>query len=260
MKKFLRLGIVAALMALCVPLVPYMPFGGIANAQTTVTSTTTSAAVTATQKTVTVASATNVTVGQYLFIDRELMQVNAVVSTVATVQRGIAGTVARAHASGAVVWAGAPSNFYQSDVWGTCTSTSELYLPHINPQSGNVFQCHNSTWQRYVLSGIPTFSATILSQTYTAAGAIDVQPGIVFINGTTLAMTLANPTTAQNGMVMVIESTNASAHTVTYTAGFNGGTTARDVATYGGAIGDNMVIFANAGVWWVISTRNVTFG
>jgi hypothetical protein len=95
---------------------------------------------------------------------------------------------------------------------------------------------------------------------YTSAGAITPQPGAVGINGTTLAMTIVDPTIAQNGMRMFIYAVNASAHTLTYTAGFGGGTTARDVATFGGAVNDGMVIWANNGTWWIESTRNVSLG
>jgi hypothetical protein len=59
-------------------------------------------------------------------------------------------------------------------------------------------------------------------------------------------------------MVMIIMATNASAHTVTYTAGFNGGTTARDVATFAAAIGNNLVIIAFNGVWWLVSQIGIT--
>jgi hypothetical protein len=227
--------------------------------QATMTATTFSAAVSATTKAFTVTSATGFAVGSVAFADTEAMQITAVSGTTITVIRGYAGTAAAAHASGAVVWVGLPSYYSGKEPAGVCTSTSEVALPRIVLNSGNIYDCKNSTWVRWALSGYPQFGVALLSNnTYTASGAITIQPGVHFINGTTLAMTLANPTTAQNGMILIIVSTNASAHTLTYTAGFDGGTTARDVATFGGAIGDNIVIFANNGVWWVISTRNVT--
>lgn len=235
-------------------------------AQAALTATTLSAAVTSTQKTVTLASATNVSAGVDLYIDAELMRVLGVATGTTTtfnVLRGQGGTATVSHASGAGVYVGPPNYFSQTDPSGTCTRTSEVALPRIVPKSGSIYECSGngagSMWTLISRGGYPASTPGALSsQTYTAAGAITIAPGVSFINGTTLAMTLANPTVAQNGMMMTIIATNASAHTVTYTAGFNGGTTARDVATFGGAVGDNIVIFANGGVWWVVSTRNVT--
>lgn len=70
-------------------------------AQTYLTNTTLSSAVTATQTTVTVASATNVAAGGALFIDHEVMSVQSVSGTTVTVTR-----VQRpqAHAASAVVY------------------------------------------------------------------------------------------------------------------------------------------------------------
>lgn len=235
-------------------------------AQTTLNSTTLGAAVNGgpgvvAQQIISLASVSNITVGDLMFVDAETMQVNAIGTLQVTVTRGV-NSVARPHASGAAVYTGPRARVYGYDVTGACTATLELYQPHIVPTSGSMYVCSNGEWVRYVDGGYRLFTAgrTDGGTTYTANGAITVQPGLSFINGTTLAMTLANPTQQQNGMVMVIMSTNASAQTLTYTAGFDGGTTARDVATFGGAVGDNIVIQAFNGVWWVLSTRNVTLG
>lgn len=95
-----------------------------------------------------------------------------------------------------------------------------------------------------------------------ADGAIAVKSGVVAVTkGTAAALTLASPTTGtDDGKRMLIISTTAAAHTVTVTAGFNGGSTASDVATFGGAIGDNLEIVAYGGKWLVVSLRNVTLG
>lgn len=247
-----------------------------AYAQATVNSTTLSAAVTTTsQLVIQVTSSSTMAVGQYLFVDAESMRITAInsnVSTLVSVQRGADGTAAALHANGSLVWSGPGRNFYSYDVAGPCTATQEIALPHINVKSGNIYDCRGATsatqvWSRYMQNGIPDFQAAFLGgpagvpPTYTSSGAITVQPGVVYIGSAgPLAMTLAAPSTSQNGMIMIILASTAQAHTVTNTAGFGGGTTARDVATFGGAINDGLVIFANNGVWWVISTRNVTFG
>lgn len=97
---------------------------------------------------------------------------------------------------------------------------------------------------------------------YGASGAITIQTGTVLLTKAGVgAMTLAAPSTAQNGTRLRIVSTTAQAHTVTQTTpGFNNGSTASDVATFGGAIGDNFMIEAYNGVWYVLGLRNVTLG
>lgn len=97
-----------------------------------------------------------------------------------------------------------------------------------------------------------------------ADGAITIpeHDTVYFITkGTAAALTLAAPTaTTHDGLTLKIISTTAAAHTVTHTEGFGGGTTSRDVATFGGAISDGMEIVAYQGVWYVANTRNVTLG
>lgn len=95
---------------------------------------------------------------------------------------------------------------------------------------------------------------------YTANGALTIQTGThLLTKAGVLAATLAAPSTAQNGTRMRIMSTTAQAHTVTQTTpGFNNGSTASDVATFGGAIGDNFTIEAYNGIWLVDKTTNVT--
>jgi hypothetical protein len=244
-------------------------FAPSVSAQTTLNSTTLSAAVAGTlpgggsaPQVIPLASVTNIAVKDILVVDREFMCVTALNTGSVQVQRGCQGTAAAGHVSGAVVWTGAKARFYSNEVTGSCTATNEAFLPHIVMPSGNEYDCKNGEWSLSRREGFREFNwgRSDGGTTYTANGAITVQPGVTFINGTTLAMTLADPTKDQNGMVMFIISTNASAHTVTYTAGFGGGTTARDVATFGGAINDELVIVAVNGTWWLVSTRNVTLG
>jgi hypothetical protein len=230
-------------------------------AQASTSSTTLSAALTATAKTFTVASATGFAAGSFAFVDAELMAITAVSSTLITVQRGVNGTAAVGHASGAVIYAGLPTYFSAFDPSGPCTAVNETALPRIVPKSGSVYDCKDSEWVLYARGGIREYSMgrTDGGTTYTSSGAITVKPGLVLLgSGGALAMTLAAPTTQQNGMTMIILASTAQAHTITNTAGFNAGTTARDVCTLGGAIGDGLTIVASAGVWYVISKTNCT--
>lgn len=98
-------------------------------------------------------------------------------------------------------------------------------------------------------------------QELTDDGAITIAEGVVFLNKAgVIAATIANPPVGMDGARLLIVSLTAQAHTVTYTAGFGGGTTSRDVATFGGAINDGLEIVAKDGVWQIAWTRNVTLG
>lgn len=95
---------------------------------------------------------------------------------------------------------------------------------------------------------------------YGANGAIAVREHTAFITkGTAAAMTLAAPSTAQNGIRIRVVSTTAAAHTVTQTTpGFNNASTSGDVATFGAAIGNSITMIAYGGVWHVESMTGVT--
>lgn len=92
-------------------------------------------------------------------------------------------------------------------------------------------------------------------------GAISVKTGIVFITkGTAAALTLAAPTAGtDDGKELTIMSTTAAAHTVTNSSpGFNAGGAGKDVATFAAAIGNNMVLSAYQGTWYVVSQVGIT--
>lgn len=139
--------------------------------QYTVSNTTTNGAITATQNTVVLTSASKSTgssfgdpaVGQCMFVDGELMRITAISSTTFTVQRSY-GAGANSdlqgpapHPSGAVVWTG-PCNqaFKQSSPPlgsdGTNTSgnaCSTKPAPWIDVTTGNIFWCNtsNNKWR-----------------------------------------------------------------------------------------------------------------
>lgn len=233
-------------------------------AQTTLNSTSLTAAVTATQQVIPLTSVTNIAVRDLVFVDREGMRVNAV-DTVAlnvTVTRGQQGTGARAHANASVAWTGPYQRFYLNDVIGTCTATAEQFLPHIVLPSGNVYQCHSSEWVLWRDAGFRSFEIgrTDGGTSYSASGAIAVQPGLSLITAAGVGtMTLAAPTVEQNGMLMMIYSTTAQAHTITVTAGFGpAGGAARDLGTFAAAIGNGLTLMAANGLWIVLSNLGVT--
>lgn len=249
-------------------------------AQTALTVTTLSAALAAPAQgspatVVTLTAGTGVSVGTGLAIDNEYLVVQSATpqTTRWNVTRGQSGTTAGAHASGAAVILGAANNFgfNQTGPVGPCTSTLVQALPYvIVSNSGvNIYDCPAvstfagstaSTWDWVQQAGYARPNAArTTGWTYTTAGAIRIQNGFVNIGSAgALAMTLAAPAVWENGTTMVLMASTAQAHTITYTAGFWGNTTSSDVATYGGAIGDFIVVEAVNGTWRVLAQKNVT--
>jgi hypothetical protein len=96
-----------------------------------------------------------------------------------------------------------------------------------------------------------------------ANGAITIAPYTVkLIKASAGAYTIADPTTAQEGIRILITAQTAQAHTVSNTggSGFNAGGASAIKATFGGAIGDCMEIVAINGKWNVVLLKNVTLG
>ena len=121
-----------------------------ASAQTYLTSTTNSAAITASQTTFAVASASGIAAGGALYVNREYMTVRSVSGLNITVQRGQAGTVANAHGASQtviIIPAAAVPTVVTSvdptpiDGVGSCTREAHQYLPIINVTNGNVWLC-----------------------------------------------------------------------------------------------------------------------
>jgi len=85
---------------------------------------------------------------------------------------------------------------------------------------------------------------------YGAAGAITPNGGIHFLNGTSaLAMTLAVPTTLQDGEELIIIGNGKAAHTVTFATAMGDGGANLDVATFAAGGQLCMRLFAANGIW-----------
>jgi hypothetical protein len=184
------------------------------------TLTTLAGAMSATQKTLRVASATGFAVGQVAKVDSEevlLQAQNPDQPLEFTVSRGFNGTTAVAHNTGAPIASGRGPDF-----------------PGAVPQA----------------DGVPVYS-------YAAAGPITVAEGIHELGGAGTAMTLANPSVAQDGLKMTIVARAATGYVVTPASPFTG-VLAGASATFGGAIGDNMVIVARGGLWVTLAIANIT--
>lgn len=154
----------------------FLPLSPLLGAQTMLTMTTLSAAVPGGQSSsavvtgqvgiVSVASATNINApgpisaliatpatSTFLFVDRELMDVRATSGTTITVVRGVGGTGATSHASGALVfvvpgtatWI-ASTGQIQEIPGGSCTRGNELFLPRIDTKTGTISDCVGGQW------------------------------------------------------------------------------------------------------------------
>lgn len=143
MKNFKNLSILALLVS------------GSAFAQlNTLVQTSLSAAITATQTSFAVASATGINApsstvpGSDLYIadlgqaKGELVTVTSLSSTVVSVRRGAKGTKATAHISGAMVLvATAPNWFNSTDPMGSCVTASTYVTPYLNVVNGQQWVC-----------------------------------------------------------------------------------------------------------------------
>lgn len=110
----------------------------------------------------------------------------------------------------------------------------------------------------------PAVQAPAYLTTASADGAITIPTAnqtIYVTKAGVCAMTIVDPTaTTHDGVTLTFMSTTANAHTLSNAAGsgFNAGGGATDIGTYGGAKGDNIVITAYQGKWYVVSKVNVT--
>lgn len=196
------------------------------------TATTLSSAVAVGDLTIKVASATGATKGNVININGEyLVQTADADGTVLAVgRRGQEGTYNQTHAASSVVLMGLPSDF-----------------PAAPPGAATV----------------TPFAPTWNSASYNAAGAITVPTTKqnVFVKlkaGSAVALTIGDPGYGVEGVELIIQAEDAYAYTVTNATGFNGGGGGADVATFGGAVGDNLHIKAVSATWKSIATRNVT--
>ena len=93
-------------------------------------------------------------------------------------------------------------------------------------------------------------------------GAITIKHGLVpLTKAGVAAMTLAAPIAGtDDGKMLYIIAATANAHTVTIANGLSGVGAGADVGTFGGAVGDRVVLVAYNGIWYPVVNINVTFG
>lgn len=94
-----------------------------------------------------------------------------------------------------------------------------------------------------------------------ANGAIPIQSGVTAITkGSAAALTIAAPTTAQNGTLLSIVSTTAYAHVITFTGGTlnNGTSAAKTTVTFPAYVGGGIRVIAYGGKWYLSGNQNTT--
>lgn len=143
----------------------------------TLTSTTTSAAIAATDRVACLTSASGVnvpgvgTLGSTIVIDKEPMQVRSVTSVSTCFNVNRSGRPV-GHASGATVYIGSPNNFYTYDPDGTCVVGSIAVRPWINLSNGVISDCVSSLWTR--INGPATQGTGLTSLGPTSASTVDI--------------------------------------------------------------------------------------
>jgi hypothetical protein len=118
------------------------------SAQTALNETTAAAAMTASQTTIQVASATGAVAGGGIYLDREYMTIASSYTsgtTIPVIRAGRAST----HAAGVPVYIAPAAAFVNRDYDGSCVAASEGYLPRVNVTNGNIWDC-NSAVEKWV--------------------------------------------------------------------------------------------------------------
>ncbi len=203
--------------------------------------TTLGAACTATDKQLTVASATSIAVGLWATCDGEVFQVTkgyTVGSTTVPVLRGQDGTAQIAHPTGSQI------QFYRA---AEDIPVPGSQLDTIAPIAGRA---------RHVRS---------ITASQEFAPRLDAQDELVLLNGTSvIAITLISPPQSATGKVVTFAGNGIAAHTITYTTtGFGNVGATSDLVTFGTTQMNTFQMIAIGGFWLILggfgtATINVT--
>lgn len=205
------------------------------------TTTTLNGAITRDDQAAVLTSISGLVVGDWARIDQEIVRIvsiGASASVPVGLRRGLAGTAAAAHVSGANFVAGKGARADGTTDWG---------------QAGEGAAS---------VAGLPTVRTRQIAS-YGAAGAIAVPDpgidGVAIINGTgALAMTLAQPSKAKDGDFMLVVANGKAAHTVTVTGGLGDGGTSFDVGTFSASLQMSALLVACNGFWVSIGPTSAT--
>lgn len=165
-----------------------VPFTAL-HAQTALTQTTLTAAITSGTRTIPVASTTGILAGYAAVINNEAFSIYAVNTTskiLSVAPRGSSGTKAFAHVNGSMVLVGPTPAFISYDPSGPCTNGQGLFLyaPVINVVTGNQWLCSSVTGQVVPGFGNISMAAAPTTAVASAAGAILPSGPMFHVTGT----------------------------------------------------------------------------
>ncbi len=204
MKTFNRVLFIALLVVCC------------AHAQTALTSTTLSSAVTQGATSIVVASATGISApsatagGTMLYVmdlgqaAGEVLRVNSVSGTTIGVRRGNNGTQQVAHASGALVIIGNANQFFSYDPSGSCTASATTVTPWINVSNGRQWLCSTVTGTWVPGFGNNSAPAGATAAVASTAGLITPSGPLFHITGTAAITGFTVPIGYNGGPICVI--------------------------------------------------------
>lgn len=194
-----------------------------ARAQTVLSSTTLSAAITdSTARVFNVASLTGITAPGngstlvYLLIDRELVYVTGTNTASLSVSgvRGAASTRAATHISGAPVWVVPPQAIFAFLPSGQCTRSNLLYVPYVvggapglGSEVGMLFDCLGVTTAGQWVQTNGSGSLPVLGSTVVSANTIAPTGTYFKTSGTTVIKTITLPAGAAAGFSIIVEAT-----------------------------------------------------
>lgn len=150
-------------------LIALFAFAASAFAQTfTLSQTSLTAAMTATQNYAVVASATGLAANRAIYIDNELMPISALYNgTSLTVPVTRLSLKKSAHITGAIVMGGRENWFQTYDPFGSCTASGVFASPWININTGARFKCLGGQWGKEGMFRVPPTSCTFAPTTLT---------------------------------------------------------------------------------------------
>ena len=115
------------------------------------------------------------------------------------------------------------------------------------------------------LSDVPSKQITLSADGAVDLALLNMGSSYYITKGSAAAITLAAPIAGpainggHDGLRITFVAASAFAHTVTQTSpGFNNASTAQDVATAAGALGNNFTVEARNGVWWTVGNTGFT--
>jgi hypothetical protein len=149
-------------------------------------------------------------------VDKEIVGVRTVSGTVIGITRGLNGTRATTHVSGATVWVGPPDAFQSYVPAGQCLRSSLKYVPWIvgggpglGVEVGSTYDCLGVTsagqWVQTNANGVPVLGSTVAS----VAGVMTLTGSVLKVSGALAVTGITVPAGTAPGFCFYIEPTGA---------------------------------------------------